>query len=59
MSDTCVVICLSLWLIVGFVSYVYGMIKFDCEFYGFVHFVFWILLGPIGLFINMKNWKNE
>jgi len=44
---------LLIWCIIGAVSYVYGAIKSGGEFYGFAHLLFWVLLGPAGLLLQL------
>ena len=43
------------WMFIGFMSYIYGVNKFGAPFYGFGHLMFWIIIGPIGLYLNIRD----
>ena len=50
-----VILVVFTWLFVGSMSYMYGVKKFDAPYYGFGHFLLWMILGPVGLYLNIKD----
>lgn len=46
---------IAIWCILGVISFFWSAVKCDMRFfeYGFAHFLFWVVLGPIGIIVTL------